>query len=94
LNLSWRATPAKKVRVFCAKAALLRAMNSTDGIGKGPQDAAGAFSSALRPGDKAKLSKPAADYVEIENRLAAQREKPTAQFTSIFGQLRDQLDKR
>jgi len=68
-------------------------MNSTDGIGKTPQDAAAAGASALRPGEKTKLAKTAEEYVAIENRLAAQREKPTAQFASIFDQLRSQLEK-
>jgi hypothetical protein len=68
-------------------------MNSTDGIGKRPQDAAAALSSALPAGEKAKLSKTAEEYVAIENRLAAQREKPNAQFTSIFDQLRNRLEK-
>jgi hypothetical protein len=40
-----------------------------------------------------KLAKSAEAYVEIENRLAVQHEKPAAgsQFTSIFDQLRDRL---
>ena len=66
-------------------------MNSMDGVNQASNS-----SSELRPNSVPGAKKPAKtaeEYVMIENRLAAQREKPTAspQFTSIFDQLRDRL---
>ena len=50
---------------------------------------------SLRSSDAKKLPKPAEVYVAIENRLAAQREKPNPgpQLNSIFDQLRGRLPK-
>ena len=48
-----------------------------------------------RSSEGKKLPKTAEEYVAIENRLAAQREKPnpTPQLNSIFDTLRDRLAK-
>ena len=64
-----------------------------DGISPTPRNAADPFAPTLRRADIGKLSKSAEEYVALENRLAAQREKPPAdsQFTSIFDQLRNRL---
>jgi hypothetical protein len=69
-------------------------MNSTDGVNSSQQPMAGHGGDSGLAGVK-KLPKSAADYVEIENRLAAQTTQPptTAQFTSIFDQLRNRLGK-
>ncbi|HVU34502.1 MAG TPA: hypothetical protein VHE61_13790 [Opitutaceae bacterium] len=67
-------------------------MNSTDGIGRVPKSPSELPSST--PPAKTP-PKSAEDYVMIENRLAAQREKPTPspQLNSIFDQLRGRLPK-
>lgn len=67
-------------------------MNSTDGINPASSFSAERGSPAAR-NEARKLPKTAEEYVEIENRLAAHRDKPqpTAQLNSIFDQLRNRL---
>ncbi len=71
-------------------------MSSTDGVNRTPRLPADLSASSVPAGETNKLQKSAEEYVAIENRLAAQRGKPseTAQFSSIFDQLRDRLADR
>lgn len=66
-------------------------MNSTEGVNSGSKDFPAP--ERVRPADRKQLAKSAEAYVEIENRLAAQREKPAAgsSFDSVFDQLRGRL---
>ena len=70
-------------------------MNSTDGVNKVPKFPQELHHASSPVKDAKKLSKTAEDYVMIENRLAAQREKPQPgpQLNSIFDQLRGRLPK-
>lgn len=70
-------------------------MSSTDGINPAPKVRAELGEKSVSAREGKKLPKSAEEYVMIENRLAAQRQKPTegGQFTSIFDQLRNQLGK-
>lgn len=69
-------------------------MNSMDGVNQARNPLPGERPATL-PADIRKAAKNAEEYVMIENRLAAQHEKPanSAQYTSIFDQLRDRLGK-
>ncbi len=68
-------------------------MNSMDGVNQTPRIPSDVRPDAVRPADKKQLAKTAEAFVEVENRLAAQRQKPeaTAQFNSIFDELRGRL---
>jgi hypothetical protein len=70
-------------------------MNSTDGINSSPRLPSELGQGSVQPNDLKKFPKTAEDYVMIENRLAAQREKPKPgpQLDSIFDQLRSRLSK-
>ncbi len=70
-------------------------MNPADGVNPAPKLSSGSRSDSLRPQELKKFPKTAEDYVMIENRLAAQREKPTPgpKLDSIFDQLRGRLPK-
>jgi hypothetical protein len=80
---------------FGENAALLTGMSPADGVDKVPKISPDPSAGSLRPSDLKKLPKSAEEYVMIENRLAAQREKPKAgsPLDSIFNQLRDRLSK-
>lgn len=71
-------------------------MSSADGVDKAPKLPADLRINPARSQELKKFPKTAEDYVMIENRLAAQREKPTPgpQFDSIFNQLRGRLPKQ
>lgn len=70
-------------------------MNSTDGVEKAPKPAAGERQDAGLRSELKKFPKTAEEYVAIENRLAAQRQKPAENphLNSIFDELRGQLPK-
>ena len=70
-------------------------MSPADGVEKVPGFSAEGSTPAPRAADLKKFPKTAEDFVAIENRLAAQREKPKAgsPLDSIFDQLRDRLPK-
>jgi hypothetical protein len=70
-------------------------MSPADGVDKVSNLPSDRSANSPRPADVKKLPKTAEDYVAIENRLAAQREKPKpgSQLDSIFNQLRDRLPK-
>jgi hypothetical protein len=69
-------------------------MSSTDGINQVPRLGSELPRNSTRPNDSRKPVS-AEDYVAIENRLAAQREKPkpSPQLNSIFDELRGRLGK-
>lgn len=69
-------------------------MNSMDGVNSTPKLTAELPGNSVQKSDKS-LAQTAEDYVAIENRLAAQREKPQAssQFKSIFDELRTRMQK-
>jgi hypothetical protein len=70
-------------------------MSPADGVDKVPKLPADPATGSLRRSDLKQLPKSAEEYVMIENRLAAQREKPQpgTPLDSIFNQLRDRLPK-
>lgn len=70
-------------------------MNSTDGVNKAPKLISELRRDSAATKESKNLAKTAEEYVEIENRLAAQREKPKpgSQLDSIFDQLRGRLPK-
>ena len=70
-------------------------MNSTDGIDPARRFSTERQTAPVSAADAKKLARTAEDYVRIENRLAAQTDKPAdpAQFTSIFDELRNRMGK-
>lgn len=70
-------------------------MSSADGIDKAPRLLSERPAITRQPEELKKLAKSPEDFVAIENRLAAQREKPKPgpQLDSIFDQLRGRLPK-
>lgn len=70
-------------------------MNSTDGVNKAPKLMVEPRRDSAGTGDSKVMAKTAEEYVMIENRLAAQRQKPQAgsPLDSIFDQLRGRLPK-
>ena len=70
-------------------------MSPADGVEKVPNLSGDRPTNPLQGVDLKKFPKTAEEFVEIENRLAAQREKPKAgsQLDSIFDQLRDRMGK-
>jgi hypothetical protein len=68
-------------------------MSPADGVDKVPKLTPDPATATPRPADAKKFPKTAEEYVAIENRLAAQREKPApgSPLDSIFDQLRSRL---